>query len=159
MEPSPSMSAASTSVLLVDDNPDDVLLIRRAFHKANLLHPIHVAADGDEAVAYLSGQGGFADRSQHPLPVLVLLDLKLPKRSGHEVLEWLRAQEGLRRIPVAILTSSQEPVDVKRAYDLGANAYLLKPLEFEALIELVKATTLFWFILNEAPDIRGDTHA
>ena len=153
------MSAVSAPVLLIEGNPDDVLLIRRAFHKADPRSQIHHAADGDEAVAYLSGQGGFADRSQHPLPVLVLLDLKLPKRSGHEVLEWLRAQEGLRRLPVAILTSSQEPVDVKRAYDLGANAYLLKPLEFEALLELVSALNLFWLILNETPDIRGGVHA
>lgn len=149
------MSAGGLPVLLVEDNPDDVLLIRRAFHKANLLNPIHVVVDGDEAVAYLSGEGEYEDRSTHPLPVLILLDLKLPKRSGHEVLEWLRAQEGLRRIPVAVLTSSKESADVNRAYDLGANAYLLKPVEFEALIELVKATNMFWLILNEPPEPAG----
>ena len=149
------MGSTAAPILLVEDNPDDVRLIRRAFHRSKLLNPIHVVADGDVAVAYLAGEGEYANRADHPLPVLILLDLELPKRSGHEVLEWVRAQAGLRRIPVAILTSSRESVDVNRAYDLGANAYLLKPVEFEALVEPVKATNMFWLILNERPDADG----
>lgn len=148
------MSALSSmSVLLVEDNPDDVALIQRAFRKANIANPLRIVTDGEQAVAYLAGRGEYADRAQHPLPVLVLLDLKLPKRSGHEVLAWLRSQQGLRRLPVAVLTSSREAADVNRAYDLGANAYLQKPVGFEALHELVRTLNLFWLILNEKPDL------
>ena len=148
------MSALSSmSVLLVEDNPDDVALIQRAFRKANIANPLRVVTDGEEAVAYLAGRGEYAERARHPLPVLVLLDLKLPKRSGYEVLAWLRRQEGLRRLPVAVLTSSRQAADVNRAYDLGANAYLQKPVGFEALHELLRTLNLFWLILNEKPDL------
>ena len=148
------MSALSSmSVLLVEDDPDDVALIQRAFRKANIANPLRVVTDGEEAVAYLAGRGEYAERARHPLPVLVLLDLKLPKRSGYEVLAWLRRQEGLRRLPVAVLTSSRQAADVNRAYDLGANAYLQKPVGFEALHELVRTLNLFWLILNEKPDL------
>jgi CheY-like chemotaxis protein len=143
------------TILLVEDDPNDVLLIQRAFRKANLANPVQVATDGDEAVAYLEGQGEFVDRSAHPLPALVLLDLKLPRRSGLEVLEWMRAQPGLRRIPVAVLTSSRESIDVNRAYDLGANSYLVKPVGIESLIEMVKALDVYWLILNEPPEVGG----
>lgn len=146
------MSAAIAPILVVEDDPDDLALLRRAFRAANLANPLHVVGDGDEAVAYLAGQGRYADRSLHPLPALILLDLKLPRRSGHEVLEWLRSQPGLRRIPVAVLTSSGEAGDVNRAYDLGANAYLRKPITFDALVELVRSTNMFWLLLNERPD-------
>jgi CheY-like chemotaxis protein len=142
-------------ILLVEDSDDDQILMRRAFTQANLANPIHGVSDGDEAVAYLSGEGKYADRETYPLPILILLDLKLPKRSGDEVLQWLRAQPGLKRVPVAILTSSNEAVDINRAYDLGANAYLVKPVGFESLVELVKSLNLFWLILNEGPDM-GD---
>jgi CheY-like chemotaxis protein len=141
------------SVLLVEDDPDDVALIQRAFRKANIANPLRVVTDGEEAVAYLAGRGEYAERARHPLPVLVLLDLKLPKRSGYEVLAWLRRQEGLRRLPVAVLTSSRQAADVNRAYDLGANAYLQKPVGFEALHELLRTLNLFWLILNEKPDL------
>ena len=141
------------AILLVEDNLDDVELIRRAFRPANVANPIHVVTDGEQALAYLSGDGEYAHRSRHPLPVLVLLDLKLPRRSGHEVLGWIRARKGLRRLPVAILTSSRESDDVNRAYDLGVNAYLQKPVSFEALLELVRTLNLFWLILNEKPDL------
>lgn len=149
------MDAATVPILLVEDNPDDVVLIKRALGRTNLANPVQVVEDGDEAVAYLAGEGPYGDRRQHPLPVLILLDLKLPKRSGHEVLAWIGSQAGLRRIPVAVLSSSGEPSDVNRAYDLGANAYLRKPVVFEELVELVKATNLFWLILNERPDPSG----
>ena len=140
-------------ILLVDDDPDDVALIQRAFRRAKLANPLTVACDGEEAVAYLSGAGPHADRTVSPLPVLILLDLKVPRRSGHEVLEWMRTQEGLRRIPVAVLTSSRERSDVDRAYDLGANAYLVKPVDFEELLRMVKSLHLFWVMLNEPPEV------
>jgi CheY-like chemotaxis protein len=142
-------------ILLVEDNVDEQLLIRRAFAKARLSNPLHVVGDGDAAVSYLAGEGGYADRTQHPLPCLVLLDLKLPRRSGHEVLEWKRGQAGhVARIPVVVLTSSRESADVNRAYDLGANSYLTKPVAFEGLLEMVKGLGLYWVVLNQRPDHR-----
>jgi CheY-like chemotaxis protein len=145
------MNGAHT-VLLVEDDPDDVLLTQRAFKKANVANPLQVVTDGEEAVAYLSGQGRFADRGQYPLPMLLLLDLKLLRRSGLEVLEWLRAQPGLRRLPVVVLTSSKESQDVNRAYDLGVNSYLVKPVAFDSLQEMVQSLGFYWLMLNKSPD-------
>ena len=139
-------------ILLVEDSEDDQLLIRRAFAKAKLANPLHVVDDGDKAVAYLAGEGPYADRAAHPLPTIILLDLKLPRRSGHEVLEWLRARPDLRRIPVVILTSSTESADVRRAYDLGANSYLVKPVAFEGLMEMVRTVGVYWMVMNEFSD-------
>jgi CheY-like chemotaxis protein len=140
-------------ILLVEDSPDDALLIQRAFRKANLANSVQLVRDGEEAVAYLKGDPPFSDRSQFPLPVLMLLDLKLPRRSGLEVLEWVRQDSTLKRLPVVVLTSSRESVDVNRAYDLGVNSYLTKPVGFEALLEMVKRVNLYWLILNEPPEI------
>ena len=112
-----------------------------------------MANHGEEAVEYLEGGGGFGDRGKHPFPALMILDLQLPRRSGHEVLEWLRAQEeGLRRLPVVILTSSREPRDINRAYELGANSYLVKPVSFDALLEMVQALEHYWLALTERPE-------
>lgn len=142
---------SSATVLLVEDAHSDVLLVRRAFARAGLAATLHVVGGGDAAVAYLSGEAPYDDRERHPSPDLVLLDLKLPRRSGMEVLTWLRGQPGLRRVPVAILTSSKDVTDVDRAYDAGANSYLVKPVGFEPLLELVKAVGLYWVDLNERP--------
>ncbi|HYE49158.1 MAG TPA: response regulator [Azospirillaceae bacterium] len=145
--------AAVKPILLVEDDPNDQLLIRRAFTRAKLANPLRLVADGDAAVDYLSGRGAFADRSANPVPALVLLDLKLPRRSGLEVLQWLRAQpQGLARTPVVVLTSSRESADVNRAYDLGANSFLVKPVETEALQDLIRSAGLYWTVLNEGPD-------
>ena len=116
------------------------------------MNPVQVVDDGDKAVAYLSGQGPYADWDQYPLPVLLLLDLKLPRRSGLEILEWLCRQEGLKRLPVVVLTSSKESADVNRAYDLGANSYLVKPVDFDPLLEMVKTLGLYWVVMNEKPE-------
>lgn len=140
------------TILLVEDNPDDVLLIKRAFKKAGLPHSLQIASHGEEAVDYLAGDGGYADREKHPFPALLLLDLQLPRRSGHEVLEWLRAQEDLRRLPVVVLTSSREPTDINRAYDLGANSYLVKPVSFDALLDMVQVLERYWLALAERPE-------
>ncbi len=140
-------------ILLVEDSPDDALLIQRAFRKANLANSLQLVRDGEAAVAYLKGDPPFSDRSQFPLPVLMLLDLKLPRRSGLEVLEWVRRDGPLKRLPVVVLTSSRESVDVNRAYDLGVNSYLTKPVGFDALLEMVKSVNLYWLILNEQPEI------
>jgi CheY-like chemotaxis protein len=140
------------TVLLVEDNSTDALMVQRAFKKANLLNPVRVLDDGDKAVAYLSGQAPYADREQCPFPVLLLLDLKLPRRSGLEVLEWLRQQPAIKRLPVVVLTSSKENSDVNQAYDLGANSYLVKPVDFDGLLEMVKTLGLYWVVMNEKPE-------
>ena len=147
------MSATASPILLVEDSPDDALLIQRAFRKANLANPVQLVRDGEEAVAYLSGAAPYDDRGRFPLPVFMLLDLKLPRRSGLEVLAWLRQEPAVRRLPVVVLTSSRESVDVNRAYDLGVNSYLTKPVGFEALIEMVKNVNLYWLVLNEKPEL------
>jgi CheY-like chemotaxis protein len=140
------------TILLVEDDPNDQLLIRRAFGKARLMNPLRIVEDGDAAVAYLAGEGVHADRMASPLPTLILLDLKLPRRSGLEVLAWLRSQPGrLGRMPVVVLTSSRENLDVDRAYQLGANSYLVKPVDFDGLLDLVRTAGLYWTVLNEGP--------
>lgn len=149
------MAVEHYTILLVEDDPNDVLLIQRAFQRARILNPLQVVRNGDEAVAYLGGQEPYADRGRYPLPILMLLDLKLPRRSGLEVLEWLQQQPGLRRLPVVVLTSSSESIDVNRAYDLGANSYLVKPVRFEDLLQMVRSLHFYWLILNTPPEITG----
>lgn len=144
-------------ILLVEDNPDDVLLIKRAFRRARIVNPLQVVTDGEAAMAYLAGEPPYEDRESYPLPLLVLLDLKLPKRSGLEVLAWLRAQILLKRLPVVVLTASRETPDINKAYDLGANSYLVKPVAFEDLVEMVKTLGLYWLILNEYPEIHDES--
>lgn len=145
------MKLSEMQILLVEDNADDVLLIRRAFKRGNVATAMTVLGDGDSAVAYLGGEPPYADRARHPLPQLVLLDLKLPCRSGLEVLEWARAQPQLRSLVVVVLTSSREGRDIERAYALGANSFLVKPVEFDGLCELVTTMDRYWIGLNEFP--------
>jgi CheY-like chemotaxis protein len=149
------MSLREGVILLAEDDPNDVLLIQRAFQRTHLANPVQVVRDGEEALAYLSGQGAFADRERHPLPVLMLMDLKMPRKTGLEVLAWLRQQPGLKRLPVIVLTSSNQSPDVNRAYELGANSYLVKPAGFDSLLELVKNLDMYWLILNEKPELNG----
>ena len=149
------MSVREGVILLAEDDPNDVLLIQRAFQRTLVANPIEVVRDGEEALAYLSGQGPFADRERHPLPVLMLMDLKMPRRTGLEVLEWVRLQPGLRRLPIIVLTSSNQSPDINRAYELGANSYLVKPAGFDSLLELVKNLDMYWLILNEKPELAG----
>ena len=145
------MNAADCTVLLVEDNPDDVLLTTRAFKRANLFSPIQVVEDGDKAVSYLSGEPPYSDRDRFPVPVVVLMDLKLPRRSGLEVLKWIRSVPALKTLPVVVLTSSAENRDVNSAYDLGANSYLVKPVGFDALFDMVKILQPYWVIMNKRP--------
>jgi len=144
------------SILLVEDDPNDIILIKRAFEKTRITNPLQVVEDGEEAISYLAGKGRYADREKYPLPMLLLLDLKLPRKSGHEVLEWLCQQPILKRLTVVVLTSSQQSSDINRAYDLGANSYLVKPVTFDALVEMVKTLNLYWLLLNENPIIEGE---
>jgi len=147
---------SNRDILIIDDDPNDTLLLQRAFQRTRLVCSLHFAKDGEEAVAYLSGQGGYADRNQYPLPALVLLDLKMPRKSGLEVLEWIRQQPSLRRLIVVMLTSSNQSSDVNRAYELGANSYLVKPGGFDTLMELVKSLDRYWLVLNEAPEFGSE---
>jgi CheY-like chemotaxis protein len=144
------MTVNSHTILLVEDDHNDVLLIKRAFDKVKIANPIIVVNDGEEAITYLAGREPYVERA---LPMLVLLDLKLPRKSGHEVLEWLRQQQTLKRLPVVVLTASSESSDVNRAYDLGANSYLVKPVTFDSLVEMVKTLNLYWLILNKRADV------
>jgi len=145
------MGENGKTILHVEDDPNDVLLIARGFRKAEVPAKIQVVNDGDQAVEYLSGQNAYTQREQFPLPALVLLDLKLPRKSGIEVLQWIRSKPGLRRIPVVMLTSSKQPIDINRAYDLGVNAYLVKPVSFDTLVEMLKTLDTFWLRANEPP--------
>jgi CheY-like chemotaxis protein len=132
----------AVEILLVEDNPDDVTLTLRALNRQNLANHVHVVHDGAEALAYLRGNG-------HPR--LVLLDLKLPKVSGLEVLEEVKQDDRLRSIPVVMLTSSREEPDIKRAYALGVNSYIVKPVDFEQFMAAVSDAGLYWLLLNRAP--------
>lgn len=143
------------TILLVDDNPDFVELARRAFAKSNIDNPIVVAEDGAQALDYLFATGEWADRDPKLLPALVLLDLKLPKVDGLEVLRRLRADERTRTVPVVIMTTSSEEQDIMAGYDLGANAFIRKPIDFARLAEVMKASGTFWLVFNEPPVIRG----
>lgn len=135
-------------LLLVEDNEDDVFFMKRALKDAEINNPLQVAADGQEAIEYLSGSGKYQDRQQYPLPTLILLDLKMPRRSGLEVLEWMRSQPALRTLVVIVLTTSRENSDIERAYQLGANSFLLKPSNIKALAELMTAVKLYWLTHN-----------
>ena len=142
-------------VLLVEDDPDDVLLTQIAFERARLANPLGVVRDGEEAIAYLSGAGQYADRNKFPLPILLLLDLKMPRVNGFQVLEWLTKHPEHSSIPVAIMTASDDDPDVKRAFQLGAHSYLVKPPDAIALLNLVKRLHAYWMILNERPAYDG----
>lgn len=147
------MSVTNQPILLVEDDENDVMLLQRAFRRASIVNPLQVVRHGDDAVAYLEGSGAFTDREQHPLPVLMLLDLKLPRRTGLEVLQWVKERAGLKKIPIVVLTSSKNDDDVDRAYELGANSYVVKPVSFETLLDLVKSLELYWLVLNERPKL------
>jgi CheY-like chemotaxis protein len=134
----------NTSLLLVEDNEDDVFLMRRALTRAGLVNPLHVVGDGEQAVSYLGGVDRFRDRAAYPLPGLVFLDLKLPRKSGHDVLRWVRQQDQLKSLVMVVLTSSDQPSDIAQSYRLGANSYLTKPPMIEQLHDLAKAFRLDW---------------
>ena len=138
------------TILQVEDDPNDVFLLKHAMKKAQMANPMQVASDGQEAIDYLSGAGKFADREQYPLPGLVLLDLKLPFVMGLDVLKWIRKQPNAGPV-VIILTASAEDEDIASAYRLGANAFLTKPSEANKLQEIVKAIKDFWLTHNTLP--------
>jgi len=140
-------------ILLVEDNPDDVALTIRAFRKNNISNKIIVAKDGVEALDYLFGRGMYAGRDEKDMPVVTLLDLKLPKIDGLEVLKSIRQNEFTRLLPVVILTSSTEENDKINGYKLGANSYVRKPVDFNQFIKAIKHLGLYWLIWNEPPPL------
>ena len=139
----------------MEDSEDDVFFMKRAISKAAIANPLFVVEDGQQAIDYLSGTEPFSDRKAFPVPGLIIMDLKLPKKMGLEVLEWLRKDERLRRMVVVILTSSQEPNDLRRAYDLGANSFLVKPAKSERLEAMVRAVKDYWLEFNMFDSARG----
>ncbi|MCK9371584.1 MAG: response regulator [Sulfuricurvum sp.] len=138
-------------ILLVEDNPDDVLLTRRALTKGHIINELRVMEDGAKALDYLFGKGEFKGRDTADSPGLILLDLKLPKVGGFEVLEAIKTDPFLKRVPVVILTSSRQEEDVVRGYDMGANSYIRKPVDFEVFVETVAQMGMYWLMMNEAP--------
>jgi CheY-like chemotaxis protein len=142
---------STKTILLVEDNPSDIGLTKRALAKGHILNELVVAEDGQEALDYLFGTGAYAGRDSATLPTLILLDLKLPKVEGLEVLVRIRSDSRTKRLPVVILTSSQEEQDIATSYDLGANSYIRKPVDFLQFAEAIKNLGLYWLVLNEPP--------
>ena len=142
-------------ILLVEDRADDVELTLRAFEKANVANEIVVASDGEEAINYLFALGRHAGRDPKVMPRVVLMDLKLPKIDGLGVLRRIRADERTRRLPVVIMTSSKEERDVIQGYNLGANSFVRKPVDFVQFVEAAKLLGLYWLVINEPPPVRA----
>jgi two-component system response regulator len=142
-------------ILLVEDNPDDVALTLRAFEKSRIKNKIVIAEDGIEALDYIFRRGKFENREPNELPSVILLDLKLPKLDGFEVLKAIRENEATKLLPVVILTSSKEEQDIIRGYKDGANSYIRKPVDFDNFFDAVKTLGLYWLILNEPPNINN----
>jgi two-component system response regulator len=145
------MNEENKTILLVEDNPDDVALTMRAFKRSHLMNPLVVVRDGVEALDFLFARGAYANRATAPLPTLVILDLKLPKLDGLGVLKTLRADARTALLPTVILTSSKEEQDVVASYSFGANSYVRKPVDFIEFVEAVKVLGLYWLALNEIP--------
>jgi len=140
-------------ILIAEDREDDVILIRRSLQKAGVSNPLHVVQNGDAVLSYLKGEAEFADRDQFPLPTLLLLDLKMPRTDGFEVLRWIREQPGLKALRVIVLTSSEDIRDVNKAYELGANSFLVKPMEFENFVGMSKFLGEYWLRTDLAPAV------
>src|SRR6266700_1252064 len=131
-------NALMAGILVAEDLPDDVLILKHAFSKAGVSAPLHFVTDGQEVVEYLKGEQSFADRKTYPLPAMLLLDLNMPRLNGFDVIKWVRSQPGLCRLPIVVFTSSDQPRDVHRAYELGANSYLVKPQSLVRLQQIAR---------------------
>lgn len=139
---------ASKKILLVEDSTDDVLLTLRALQQANILNEVIVARDGQEATEYLTGEGQYTGRDISDMPVVVLLDLKMPRMGGLECLRRIRTIKSLKLLPVVILTSSKEDQDICESYNLGANSYIQKPVDFEQFVQAIRTLGFYWLVLN-----------
>ena len=145
------MMNAIPTILYVDDDDNDVVLLKHAVRSAQLSIQVQVVNDPEKASAYLSGEGQYADRKCFPMPALILLDMKMHRMHGLEVLAWIRSQPVLKRLVVIVLTASNQVLEVNRAYELGANSYLVKPVELELLVAMVRGIGAYWLCLNEPP--------
>ena len=143
-------------ILLVEDDENDVFFFQRAVEKAAIPHPVRVVRDGQDAIHYLAGKGGYSDRHLHPIPRLIVLDLNLPVKNGLQVLQWARSDPETHNVIVIVLTSSMDVLDMHEAYTLGANAYLVKPADPTELTPLVAALRQFWLMLNSPPPVLSD---
>jgi CheY-like chemotaxis protein len=146
-------------ILLAEDDENQVLLVQRAFKKTRGLHPLHVVRDGAEAIAYLKGEGRFRNRVEFPFPALLLLDLKMPRKNGFEVMEWIRNAPEMRMLRVVVLTNSDDMNDVRRAYELGAHSFLVKPADFDQFLNLVQALHGYWFCADRASQVSRPSEA
>lgn len=143
------MNDAAT-ILLAEDREEDIILIRKAFEKGGIRNPLFIVRNGEEAINYLTGVARFSDRSQYPLPALLLLDLKMPGTDGFDVLRWIKTQPDLASLRVVVLTSSQDVRDVNKAYQLGANSFLVKPLDFHDTVAMAETIMDYWLSTNMA---------
>ena len=141
------------TILYVDDDDNDVLLLKHALRCAELSFHVQVVNDPENASAYLSRQGIYSNRERFPFPALVLLDLKMPRMHGLEVLAWIRSQPKLKRLVVVVLSASNQASEINRAYELGINSYLIKPIELDALVDMVRGLNSYWMVLNEMPAV------
>ena len=148
-----------SAILLVEDDEADIFLLRRAFRNARIANPLIEVRDGQAAIQYLSGEGDYAERTRYPIPFLILLDLRLPKLSGFEVIAWMRDQPQLANLIVVVLTASDHVPDVTKARDLGANSYLVKPGNFEELVQMVKRIKGRWLLLDRLPECTVSTES
>jgi two-component system response regulator len=139
-------------ILLVEDNPDDAELAISSLKKNNLANKVHLVEDGEEALAFLFAKGEYSERNIEEKPKLILLDLKLPKIDGMEVLQMIKSDEKMKTIPVVILTSSREESDIIRSYKIGVNSYIVKPVDFEKFTKSVSDLGLYWLVLNQPPE-------
>ncbi len=140
-------------ILLIEDNENDVILVKRAFKKLNIPNPLIIFNDGEEAIIFFDKYIKLESNISYSMPILILLDLKLPKRSGFEILEYIKNKNIIKRIPVIILTSSSDSSDINKAYDLGANSYLTKPFSFEELLNMFNLLSIYWLKFNYKPEV------
>jgi CheY-like chemotaxis protein len=157
MKPGAQGSESNFVILLVEDEENDALLLQRALRKNKVTNPVHWMKDGVEALDYLSGQGPYSERSQYPFPQMIILDLKMPRMTGLELLAYLQQHPELRVIPTIVMSSSQIQEDIEKAYDLGANTYMVKPTEFDSLAGMIKSIYDYWAV-SARPEPRPDSY-
>jgi CheY-like chemotaxis protein len=141
------------TVLLVEDDLNDIFLVKRAFKLAGFQHLLHIVTDGEDALRYLHGEGKYGDRALHPLPLLIVMDIKMPGQTGFDVLRAVKQDGALKRIPIVILSSSTRVDDINMAYELGANAYMVKPMDYRAMEHLFQSITQYWGLECAKPEL------
>ena len=148
------MEGKECAILLMEDDENDALLLKRALKRLNVQNPVHCVIDGEEGIAYLTGAGKYGDRTAYPFPGFIITDLKMPRKSGMEVLKWLKEHSKYRVIPTLVLTSSKEGTDVAKAYGFGANSYMVKPADFRDLEKMMRLIHDYWSVC-ERPEATG----